>query len=489
MERWWSSRLANGVAFTLGAALLECLPIAAALQLGAAAIARDPGDAALPLWALLALVLAGTLLGRGLRSQRTATLLLAAAPCWALSAALAVRLSPAGYGAVGNWLGALGRDLITGGIRLNGVIGLLLLTGYCWWRGLRLGQAPPHVERLAGILKVGLGTIILAIIAAVSVPGAAGGLLVGRLALLLPLEVFCGLACLAMAQAVVQRRAARDGAMPTAAAPWLGFALTLSGLAVALAFAFTLVLSFDRLSGAVASLGPVGAALDAGLRWLIYGVSYVIFFVFGGFINWVYHAARGRETPVRPPAAPNAHHACTSAACLPNLPPAEGIAVAIVLAVAIATVLAALTYAIYRSLSTLRRTAEDGDDWERRESLDVRALLGSQLRDLLAGLVPHATPATPLPEGSVRRLYQSVLAAAERAGSGRQPAETPDEYAARLAASARGAEGSPDAAAEDVRALTAAYKRVRYADTPDAREDHSALRAAARRLIARLRER
>jgi hypothetical protein len=493
MERWWSSRLANGGAFMLGTALLECLPVAAALQLGAALAARDPSDAALPLWALLLLTLAGALLGHGLRRQKTATLLIVAAPCWAVSAALAVRLSPGGYGAVGDWLGALGHDVVTGGSRPSGVVGLLLLTGYIWWRGLRLGQAPPHGERLAGTLKYGLGLIVVIIILAASVPGAARGPLLGRLALLLPLEVFAGMACLAMAQAVVQRRAVREGATPDARAPWLGFALTLSGLTVALAFAFTLIFSFDNLSGALASLGPVGAALDAGLRWLLYGVSYVIFFVFGGIINWIYRARRGRETPVRPPASPTSNpHACTTAGCLPNLPPAEGIAVAVVLGVVIAAVLAALLYAIYRSLKTLRRETDDDDAWERRESLDVRALLGAQLRELLAGLVPHAAPATPLPEGSVRRLYHDVLVAAEHAGTGRQPSETPDEFSPRLAAGTRDAgqpADTPSAPADDVTILTAAYDRVRYGDTPDAREDHPALRAAARRLIARLRGR
>jgi hypothetical protein len=483
-------------AFTLGAALLECLPIAAALQFGASVVAGDPGDAALPLWALLALVLAGAVLGRGLRGQPATTVLVAAAPCWALSATLAMRLSPAGYGAVGAWLGALGHDLLTGGTRLNGALGVLVLAAYCWWRGLRLGQAPPHGERLAGILKVGLGAMILTIVFAAAVPGAAGGLLLGRLALLLPLEVFCGLACLAMAQAVVQRRAAGEGAVTATPAPWLGFALTLSGLTVALAFVFTLVFSFDRLNAAVASLGPVGAAVSAGLRWLLYGISYGIFFIFGGIINWLYHFSRGRQTSVRPPTPPVSNpRRCVVPACLPNLPPAEGIAVAIALAVVIAAVLAALAYAIYRSLSTLRRAAaEDGDAWERRESLDVPVLLGAQVRALLASLIPHLAPAPPVPEGSVRRIYQGVLAAAERAGAGRRPAETPEEYATRLTSSTGSAQsapdpGAPDTGAADVRALTAAYERVRYADTPDAREDHQALRAAARRLIARLRER
>jgi hypothetical protein len=492
LERWWSNRLTSGATFALGAALLECLPVAAALQLAAALLVRDPGAAAVPLWALVVLTLAAALLGHLLRGQKAGTVLIAAAPCWAVSAALVVRLSPAAYGAVSHGLGALSHDLQSGGTRLNGVFALLLLVTYLWWRGLRLGQSPPHGERLADVLKVGLGVIVATIILAATVPGSAGSLLLGRLGMLLPLEVFAGMVCLALAQAAVQRRAAQGGAMPTTPAPWLGFALTLSGLAVALAFLFTLVLSFDTLSGALASLGPLGAALDSGLRWLIYGVSYALFFVLGGVVNWV-NANRAGVARVRPPAQPVVNpHNCPTPACTQQLPPAEGIAVAIVIALVIAVVLAALIFAIYHSLSALRRTTEDEDAWERRESLDVRALLGAQLRELLAGLVPHAAPAAQLPEGSVRRLYHDVLLAAEHAGQGRQPSETPDEYAPRLAASA----GTPDSptgdahgASEDVAALTAAYERVCYADAPDAREDHHALRAAARRIMWRLRER
>ncbi|HEV2239122.1 MAG TPA: DUF4129 domain-containing protein [Ktedonobacterales bacterium] len=486
--RWWSSRQTEGAVFILGAALLECLPVAAVLQLAAALVARDPGATALPLWALLALVLAAVLLGHWLRRQQAGTVLIVAAPLWAASAALVVRFSSGGYGGLSDWARALGTDIVNGGARMGGVVGLLLLTGYCWWRGLRLGQVPPYGERLANTLKFGVGAIVCVIILAVGVPGAARGLLLGRLGLLLPLEVFAGMTCLALAQAVVQRRAVGEGATPAARPPWLGFALTLSGLAVALAFAFTLVFSYDTLSSALASFGPLGAALNAGISWLIYGFSYAIFFVLGGVINWIFNGGRGRETPPNPPAPPATNpHACRTLACLPTLPPAAGIAIAILLAVVIVAVLAALTFAIYHSLNALRRATEDGNAWERRESLDVRALLGAQLRDLLAGLVPHAAPATPLPDGSVRRLYHDVLAAAERAGAGRQPAETPDEFSLRLAASAHGA-SEPDAVAQDVASLTAAYERVRYADAPDAHEDHAALRAAARRLIARLRE-
>jgi hypothetical protein len=66
------------------------------------------------------------------------------------------------------------------------------------------------------------------------------------------------------------------------------------------------------------------------------------------------------------------------------------------------------------------------------------------------------------PEQRVRMLYLQMLARAEEASIGRQPAETPDRYAPRL-------ESSITAAPEDAAAvneLTAAFVDVRYAGRP-----------------------
>ncbi len=164
---------------------------------------------------------------------------------------------------------------------------------------------------------------------------------------------------------------------------------------------------------------------------------------------------------------------------------------AIVLAAVGVAVLSVVFYGIYRSLRALRQRASEADDWEDRQALDGRSLLAAQLRSVLAGLrrAPRRG-AEALPEASVRRLYRGVLQAAAQVGLGRQPAETPDEFAERLTATDMASEHTVAAALgarggdRDLAALTNAYDRVRYGEIHEDPADRAALQASARRLAA-----
>ncbi|HEX6819062.1 MAG TPA: DUF4129 domain-containing protein, partial [Ktedonobacterales bacterium] len=74
----------------------------------------------------------------------------------------------------------------------------------------------------------------------------------------------------------------------------------------------------------------------------------------------------------------------------------------------------------------------------------------------------------PLQRGTVRYMYRDVLRSAKRRGLERASAETPDEYARRLAGTAplvARATGESD----DLLTLSDAYNGARYADRePDA---------------------
>ena len=78
---------------------------------------------------------------------------------------------------------------------------------------------------------------------------------------------------------------------------------------------------------------------------------------------------------------------------------------------------------------------------------------------------------------SVRLVYREVLRVAAALGLGRQPAETPDEYALRLEGAAGGA-----GAASDLAALTAAYDQARYGETELVGEQQREARARGERL-------
>jgi Domain of unknown function (DUF4129) len=133
----------------------------------------------------------------------------------------------------------------------------------------------------------------------------------------------------------------------------------------------------------------------------------------------------------------------------------------------------------------LRREEEappDDDIDEERSALDGGALLREQMRDLLGRFQrdPRVAP-DPLPAGSIRSLYRDVLAAAAKRGLGRLKAETPDEFAARLA----GAVGD-GAERTDVATLTDAYDTARYGEREPAHGEVDTLRDASQRLTRKI---
>jgi hypothetical protein len=141
-----------------------------------------------------------------------------------------------------------------------------------------------------------------------------------------------------------------------------------------------------------------------------------------------------------------------------------------------------LAYGFMRLLRREEETLPDDDIDEERSALDGGALLREQMRDLLGRFQrgPRVAP-DPLPAGSIRSLYRDVLAAAAKRGLGRRKAETPDEFAARLA----GAVGN-GAERTDVAMLTDAYDMARYGEREPAHGEVDTLRDASQRLTRKI---
>jgi Domain of unknown function (DUF4129) len=475
----------------VGILLLEALPVSAVLQTAAAIETGDAGAAALPLWYLIGVLIVARVVGRAYRRLNVAATIVAALPLMAASLLVAVRISPAGYGSVPGgpldlaWLGTLIGDL-GGSPRLGGVFGLILLVGYLWWRGLVLGRGVRTPDALRRAFTYGLAAIILAIALGAVVRGHGQAVLSGRLAFLLPVEVFCGLVTLALASARATGELEAGGAASTAGdRPWLSLALALAGIIVGIGLLLSLALSLDNVTAALVALGPLGALLSAGLAWLIYGFAYILYLLFNAPITYIINALQHASRPhvTQPPQPPT--HACQNPQCLPSVPQAHGIAVAIVLGIVALVLIVTLVLLTIRALRALRDQAADLEQGEERESLDGRALLRAQLRTLLSRS-RRARPESqePLPASATRRIYLEVLRAAALAGLPRAPTETPDEYLLHLssAAALAGEEG-------ELAALTEAYDAARYGESePDAaRQRH--LRALAERLRGRLRGR
>jgi hypothetical protein len=496
-------------AILLLAVALEALPVTAWLDTSATFTAGTPGLAALPFWFVYGAILASALLAGLARRFAPAAPLVRSlvALGWLAALVVALRVSPAAYagvpagGVLGlGWLGTLGRDVATGADRLAPDIGLLALNAYLWWRGLRLGVEGATYDRLWLAFRLGLGATVLALVAMAATSGAPRAALGDRLALLLPVQVGAGLAALALAHVDdfvrTRLRPASGEASGRPAdfgeAPWLLTAFGLAAVVVGGALSLALVLSYDALQSLAGALRPIGNALGAAVEWAIEGVSYVLFIVFNGLVQWIFRHANHKPGQVTVPSSPLSKTHPTPAHPALGVPSGWLVAGRIVL---LALAMLFVAFILLRVLRRFARRPRPDEVAETREALDARGLLGAQLRALFGGR-HRVRPAADenLPRASVRQLYRDVLRAALRAGRGRSAAETPEEYRRRFVGAPTGpggANGDGEAAA-DLAGLTRLYERARYGDLPDEARDREAAREESRRLLqwlARHRER
>jgi hypothetical protein len=266
--------------------------------------------------------------------------------------------------------------------------------------------------------------------------------------------------------------------------PWLSLALLLATGIVGVALLLSVILSYQNLQAALLGLGPIGAALNQGLVWLLYAFAFLLYLIFGIPIAYIKSLGTGTfhlRIP-RAPAPPKG--ACPTPNCAPGAPNAQGIYVAIFMGFVILALIALVAFIAYRTLRALRGRLPLDDVWETREDLG-----GSPLRDLLASLRRRRVRvvlADGAPAHSVRRIYREVLRVADTVGLGRAGGETPDEYARRLGpAVASGAGGAPRS--DGMEALTVVYDQVRYGETEPEEVERQRARKRGEAVIGRLR--
>jgi hypothetical protein len=300
----------------------------------------------------------------------------------------------------------------------------------------------------------------------------------GLLVLLLPADVFAGL----LASALARRReaqAARAESAQIDSRRWMGAALILSGLVVLIALALGALINLDGISALLEHLGPVGQLLDNALKGAILLLERVLSALFDGPVEWIRQAIRsaGRPSIQQPPQPTSPANGAQ------NSNPGRWRFLAIaMMSVFVSLALLLLAYAFMRLLRREEDAPPDDAIDEERSALDGAALLREQMRDLLGRFQRGPRGASDsLPAGSVRSLYRDVLVAASKRGVGRLKAETPDEFASRLA----GALGD-GAEQADVATLTDAYDMARYGEHEPARGEVDTLRAASQRLTRKI---
>jgi hypothetical protein len=484
---WYSTERTQGLLLAAALLLLDLLPIEAWLLILAGAYAGGIARAALPFAFLVAAFLASALVARVLRRSPALLSSLAVLALVALLLPVAMRVSPAAYGDVPGgpldttWLVVLANDLTSDGSRWNVVFSLAALLALLGWRGAVFGRGLPGTEAVLGRFKVSAAGVVLAAAAATALTGQARAEVIGVLAGILPLSIFAGLVAAALAHAADARSAQSDGGVsPSAGSRWLGMALVLAGVVVGVALLISVAISFDNVSAALRALGPVGAALDAALRWLVYGFAQILFFLLGGLLEALKHAVQNQQTttPPQQPAQP------PPPGGLSGLPAqwifiAQLALAALAMIALIATAIALLRYALGQP-----RMERDAAVAEEREALDGRSLLRAQVRDLLRRRRRRASapPAEALPAGSVRALYREVLRAAAARGLARAPAETPDEYAPRVGSVLAGTVEAPD-----LTRISGAYDEARYGEREPAADARDDVRQRTGRVLRALR--
>lgn len=497
--RWWSTERAQAVMLVLALALIETLPIEA-WQVALAGLGGAFAQLAVPLWYLVGVVLLGDVIGRRLHGRGLAQAALVSAPLALGAYLLLLRVSPAAYGEVPGgplslgWLSALAGDLGDGSIHLVALFWLGAVAGYLWWRGLLLGVEPPALFQVVRRFGIGTGALILAVLVGGGAPAGTHALVSAALTLLLPAQIFAGLAACALARIAQHREQHPDestGAQTQAR--WLGTALGAAGLLVGFTLLLSLVINAGNVAASLGVLGPVGGLIDGVVRALVNGLVALLGHIFGtgGPPSVAAPAATPRPLPGPLTCVPTATQPCLKSTPVALSPFLQRVALALLQLAGIAVIVLVFVYML-RQLVLRQRMASREEGWEdETEALDGRALLRAQLHALFTRRHGDVAPAGEmLAAGSVRALYRDVLEAAAARGLGRATTETADEYALRLGralpAGAREAAGS-EAEEGDVRALTAAYDAARYGEREADEGMRRTLARVAERLTRRLR--
>lgn len=476
-------RALRGVSFTLTLLILEAVPVYAWLLVLAATQPSGLQMTAAPFWLVCMILALFALRQRWFGGAST----LAYIASWTLIGAVAVlalaRFSPLLYGSAqypfdsASWLTAL----FDGAFDANSFVGLLFLTGYLGWRGAVVGGRTTYYSLVARRFWIALAATILALFGALAAQSSINSL-AAELTLLLSLEGLVGLAALALGRPASDSMR-HDARMPGAESStrWLALSFIVAVAVVLLALVVGSLLDLREILSALSWLGPVGAAANAALYWLAQGFAYLLYLIFNPLVVWLAGLSK-RQSPVQsqqphPPTLPHKSTPLSQAVAA-----YEFLIVGVVIVLALVAV-AVILFFIARAIANARAKASDEVD-EEREALDARGLLRQQIRALLDGFrAPRpAAEHDDLQHDSARWLYREVMRAGARVHVERQPGETADEYATRLATLLR-AGGFADA---ELLALTHAYDAARYGSAVEDPPAAPEMAAQARQALAHI---
>jgi hypothetical protein len=369
------------------------------------------------------------------------------------------------------WVGRSLNNLFRFEPHLSRELFLLLATFVLWWRGIRTSGRTLGVDEVGFQFRLGVVLVIgLFVFQAFSGRQTAGVWMVSLF--------FSGLVAVALAR--IQDTLPAGQTTRPVGPSWLFFLLVGAGGTLSLGLLLSLLLTTETFLSRW--LRPVFDAAKIGLLYLIFALSYVFVTLLNALIRALF-----RFFPLSDPTELETL-TLSPPAGIQDLAPAEGLAGPPAWLDPLGKGLMALALAgiFFLLLLTVRRwrmrLASGPDVW--RESVwSSREVGQGLLKGLqnnlrrLAGIWSGRERRRAYSLATVRKIYASLLALADRRGAARPVSQTPFEYLPTLRKAFVGQES-------ELRALTAAYVEAHYGRVPDTEAELQALREAWQRIRA-----
>jgi len=421
-----------------------------------------------PLWALCALMMGGTLAARAAMA-RTGTL--AQARRWVSGGGLAAvgaliwwqygrpAYAPWDWG----WIVAVANSLSNWGTEVPAALLTVAIAAGAWLRGVLDARRALSYEDVQAAFVTGCVAFAVMLLVA---PLDSGGL-APNVAWWLMAFFAISMAALALASlelSLLTGRAEKETKVRLNRY-WLVSVLSVIAVLLAIGLLISAVVAPETILGL---LGWTHILLD--LLWsvvglVLYAVAYILFFLLDPLIGWLRERMAGLPPP-QPIESMGFQRQIEEMARQPAaaMPPYLSESLRWLTIIGILAVIG-LLFAL--ALRYFRDGKDEAVD-ETRESVFSSAMVGAQLAAALARWrqrfrrtsAGDADPFLPLAQEEenrrqIRRVYQALLATAQAMGQPRPPAQTPAEYAARLG-------GAATMRSAPLETITAAYNQARY---------------------------
>ncbi|HEU5228473.1 MAG TPA: DUF4129 domain-containing protein [Ktedonobacteraceae bacterium] len=363
-----------------------------------------------------------------------------------------------------SWLLAAIGDLLSFSAAGFHILGLILLSFYCCWRGIRLARSDIAPDRVLRGLRIGIGVILAVVLLhAVSRASFAN---VPILLLLIPLFLFVALTAHALAHILFVRRAHPGGLQGNVISQERALLLAVGVMGIVLLLGTLLVSSFVSpafLATAQQVLSPLGQVYEAFINVLATVVVFLLtpFFYLFSLIQFHLPTIRRPASPVKQPPVTRKPGGTT---------PEQVVAAIAILKVILPIVFIALVFfliwwALRRRRVVLKRRSEDV-----AESVWSWDLFWSQLKAFFLALWRRFFPlpavqaaqvheeeiaGTPMVR-NIRELYRAMLRWADGQGYPRKKDETPYEFRQRL-------DERMPLVEPELSSMTEVYAAIRYA--------------------------